>query len=146
MGKDDFRIHELPASRHGEALALLRAGGAYWIEHASDYTVLVSMRAPSEMIGAVDAHDRLVGCARILSDQARVAWIFDVMIDRALRGTGLGMQLMEYVLAHPSVRSVEKVRLGTRDAEAFYRKLGFIPVGELVRPYPSIDMIRVAKR
>jgi N-acetylglutamate synthase-like GNAT family acetyltransferase len=146
MGKDDFRIHDLAASRHGEALALLRAGGAYWIEHASDYTVLVSMRPPSVMIGAVDANDRLVGCARILSDNARVAWIFDVMVDRALRGSGLGMQIMEHVLAHPTVRGIEKVRLGTRDAVEFYRKLGFIPVDELVRPYPSIDMIRVTPR
>jgi GNAT superfamily N-acetyltransferase len=146
MGNLNFRIDALPEARHHEALALLRTGGAYWIERSSDATVLSSLRPPSIVLGAVDDADRLVACARILSDGARVAWIFDVMVERTFRGTGLGMALMERILAHPAVRDVEKVRLGTRDAAPFYRKLGFVPTEEIKRPYPTIEMIRFAPR
>ncbi len=134
----------LSPSRHVEALALLRQG-AYWLEQTSDETILRSMDAPAVMVGAFDGAYRLVAVARLLGD-ARVAWLYDVMVDTRLRGTGVGLALMQFVLAHPVVRRVEKMRLTTRDADGFYRKLGFKDLSEAPRhPWPSIDMIRTCQ-
>jgi nitroimidazol reductase NimA-like FMN-containing flavoprotein (pyridoxamine 5'-phosphate oxidase superfamily)/ribosomal protein S18 acetylase RimI-like enzyme len=133
----------LPSPRHAEALALLRQG-AYWLLRTPDETVLRSMDAPAVMVGAFDAAYRLVAVARIVAD-ARVAWLYDVMVDPRLQRTGLGRSLMDFVLAHPMVRRADKMRLTTRDADGFYRKLGFRTLDEAPRhPWPSIDMIRHA--
>ena len=133
----------LPASRHAEAAALLRQG-AYWLEQTPDDVVLRSMQPPAVMVGAKDSASRLVAVARIVAD-ARVAWLYDVMVDTRLRGSGLGLAMMSFVLAHPLVRRAEKTRLTTRDADGFYRKLGFQTLDEAPRhPWPSIDMIRRA--
>lgn len=133
----------LPTWRHEEALLLLRQG-AYWLDKTSDDTVLRSMTAPSVMVGAFDAAYRLVGIARIVAD-ARVAWLYDVFIDEKLRGTGLGLSLMKFVLTHPLVSRAAKIRLTTRDADAFYRKLGWKELDEAPRhAWRSIEMIRHA--
>lgn len=97
------------------------------------------------MVGAFDGAYRLVAVARLVGD-ARVAWLYDVMVDPRLQRSGLGGALMKFVLAHPIVRRSEKLRLTTRDADGFYRKLGFLTLSEAPRhPWPSIDMIRHAK-
>ena len=133
----------LPRERFAEALALLR-NGAYWLENASDESILRAMEAPSVMVGAFDGAHRLVGVARVLAD-SRVAWLYDVLIDPRLRGTGLGLALMRFVLAHPKVARAQKIRLTTRDADGFYRKLGFLTLDEAPRhAWKSIDMIRHA--
>ncbi len=96
------------------------------------------------MVGAFDGAARLVAVAQLLAD-ARVAWLYDVMVDPRLRNAGLGFALMKFVLAHPVSRRAEKMRLTTRDADGFYRKLGFHDLREAPRhPWPSIDMIKHA--
>ena len=133
-------LAELPQARHTDALALLRTG-AYWLDAVPDAEVLSSMRA-SQMVGAIDRQGALVATARILTD-TRVAWIFDVLVERSLRGTGLGRALMRFVLAHPCVRRARNVRLTTRDKDAFYRRLGFAELSEAPRhSWRSIEMIR----
>ena len=50
---------------------------------------------------------------------------------------------MKVLLDHPAVRNVRNVRLTTRDAMTFYRRLGFVLLEEAPRhPWPSIEMIR----
>jgi hypothetical protein len=50
---------------------------------------------------------------------------------------------MKFILELPAVKRADKMRLTTRDADGFYRKLGFSTLEEAPRhPWPSIDMIR----
>lgn len=75
--------------------------------------------------GVAMAGDVVIGTARAISDAAKTAWIYDVAVDPAWQGQGVGRALMTWIDAHPKVRSVERVVLGTRDAMPFYAGLGF---------------------
>ena len=69
---------------------------------------------------------RLVAFARVLTDCAYKAVIFDVIVDPAVRGTGLGRMLVERIVAHPALCDVRHVELYCRpEMVPFYRKFGF---------------------
>jgi N-acetylglutamate synthase-like GNAT family acetyltransferase len=65
-----------------------------------------------------------VGVARVLTDHAANSYLCDVVIAPPYRSRGLGTWFMKSVLDHPVVRKT-RVFLITRDAQPFYRKLGF---------------------
>ena len=105
---------------------------------------------PSASPAVVTARDastgELVAFARATSD-GRVAWIYDMIVRPDRRGSGAGSAVMQLLLDHPAVRSARRVRLTTRDAMTFYRRLGFVDLAEAPRPpWPLVDMIRSASR
>jgi ribosomal protein S18 acetylase RimI-like enzyme len=55
--------------------------------------------------------------------------VHDVVVAPAFRGRGIGRAVMTLLLDHPAVRGALAVRLETRDADTFYRKLGFVDGG-----------------
>jgi ribosomal protein S18 acetylase RimI-like enzyme len=65
-----------------------------------------------------------VGVARVLTDHGATSYVCDVVLAPGHRERGLGSWLMDRILEHPAVRRT-RVLLITRDAQAFYRKLGF---------------------
>jgi N-acetylglutamate synthase-like GNAT family acetyltransferase len=71
--------------------------------------------------------ERLVGFARVITDQATYAYLTDVVVDPDYRGRGLGLWFMGRVLDAPEFKGLRRVTLLTRDAEHLYRKLGFEP-------------------
>ena len=79
--------------------------------------------------------------ARALSDGAKCAWVWDVVVREELRGRGLGKAVMRLLLDHPRVRTARVVRLQTRDAQGLYRQLGFVEASALPhKPYVSTEM------
>ena len=63
------------------------------------------------------------------------------------RGSGAGTAVMELLLDHPAVRVARHVRLTTRDAMAFYRRIGFLELDEARRhAWRSVDMVRTESR
>ena len=68
---------------------------------------------------------RQVGFARVVTDHATFAYLADVFVLEADRGQDLGRWLIESILAHPALQGLRRWLLGTRDAQGFYRKLGF---------------------
>lgn len=68
---------------------------------------------------------RQIGFGRAITDGTRFAYLADIFVDRELRGRGLGRALVEFLLRLPEVARVDRVLLGTRDAHALYRELGF---------------------
>ncbi|HEX7479145.1 MAG TPA: GNAT family N-acetyltransferase [Polyangiales bacterium] len=81
-----------------------------------------------------------VGFARVATDFTRAAYLADVFVADGLRGRGLGRWLVECVLAHPELASVDRWLLGTRDAQAFYEPFGFRPADQsrwMVRTGPA---------
>jgi GNAT superfamily N-acetyltransferase len=71
-----------------------------------------------------------VGFGRIVTDGLTIAWICDVVIDEAHRGTGLGKALIEAIVSHPEIVDIRQL-LATRDAHALYEKFGFERYGEV---------------
>ncbi len=81
--------------------------------------------------------DMQVGFARVVTDYVVIAFLADVFVLEGHRGRGLGRWLVETVTGLPELRSVRRWLLGTRDAHALYRKVGF---GE---PTPGVLMERL---
>jgi ribosomal protein S18 acetylase RimI-like enzyme len=124
------------------ALGLL--DGAYWNEGMSREELARAHLGAQAWVGARDREGRLVATARAISDQGKRAWIYDVMVARAHRGRGLGGRVLSLLLAHPAVRRVRRVYLGTRDAQSFYARFGFGDRHELEtrrKPYESTEMV-----
>lgn len=68
--------------------------------------------------------DRLVGFGRVLTDFIYRATIWDVIVDRAFQGHGVGTEIVQCILNHPRLTRVELFWLCTR-RPGFYEKLGF---------------------
>lgn len=63
-----------------------------------------------------------------------VAWVAMVLVDKAVRGQGIGTRLMEHALDWLQRRGVPTVRLdATALGRPIYRKLGFVEEYELAR-------------
>ena len=78
--------------------------------------------------GAYDDRGEQVGYARVVTDHATFAWLCDVYVDPASRGTGVGTALMERVAAELAPYRLKRVLLATEDAHDLYRGFGFEPL------------------
>lgn len=81
--------------------------------------------ADNSLCFGVLSGDRLVGFARVITDQATYAYLTDVVVDHQYRSRGLGLWFMARVLDAPEFKGLRRITLLTRDAEPLYRKLGF---------------------
>lgn len=84
---------------------------------------------------------RMVAFARVLTDRVYRATLWDVIVDGAYQGRGVGEGLMALILGHPVLSQVEKFWLNTRDKQKFYERFGFVssPQGMVrERPQPGI--------
>jgi len=66
-----------------------------------------------------------VGFSRVITDFSEFASLWDVFIDDAHRGKGVGKELMRYILAHPKLKGIFRWFLMTEDAHGLYQKYGF---------------------
>ena len=66
-----------------------------------------------------------VGFARVITDRATYAYLADVFVLEPFRGQGLGVWMMESVMAHPDLQGLRRWSLVTRDAHDLYRRFGF---------------------
>ena len=66
-----------------------------------------------------------VGFARVITDYATFAYLADLFILDKYRGKGLSKWLMEIILSHPDLQTVNWI-LKTRDAHSLYSQYGFI--------------------
>jgi ribosomal protein S18 acetylase RimI-like enzyme len=74
--------------------------------------------------------ERLIGCARALSDHEYHATIYDVAIHPEYQRRGIGSQLMREMLSRLPVWRVLLIADG--DAARFYGRLGFKPYGDVL--------------
>lgn len=66
-----------------------------------------------------------VGFSRVITDFSEFASLWDVFIDDAHRGKGVGKALMKYIMEHTQLRGVFRWFLMTEDAHGLYQKYGF---------------------
>jgi N-acetylglutamate synthase-like GNAT family acetyltransferase len=97
---------------------------AFWARDRRLEDLAMAIEYSNPVISAWDS-DRLIGCARAMSDGVYRATIWDVVIHPDYQGAGLGRKLVETVLTHPLVNRVERVYLMTTRQQEFYKKIGF---------------------
>ena len=115
-------VKGMDAIRVDEAVRLLRA--TYWAGGRSAAQIEASMRH-SDCYGVYpEDGDRLVGFARVITDQATTWYLCDVVIDPEYRHQGLGKALVGYIAARDEYARLRGF-LFTRDAHGLYERFGF---------------------
>ncbi len=105
-----------------EVAALLKT--TYWANTRSLETIEKSMRNSSCYGVYLDEEKKLIGFARVISDDATTYYLCDVVIDPAYRGRGLGKALVSHIVSLPEYVGLRGLLL-TKDAHGLYEKFGF---------------------
>jgi len=110
--------------------------GTYWAAGRSRDLVELTIR--NSLCFSLFHRGKQVGVTRVLTDVGATSYVCDVVLEPSHRGLGVGRWLMQRILEHPAVRRT-RVLLITRDAQAFYRPLGFEthPYECMVKPEAS---------
>lgn len=77
-----------------------------------------------------DATGDQVAYARVVTDGVTFAWLCDVFVDPAARGKGIGVGLIEGVVADLEPLGLKRIALATGDAHGLYAKFGFEPLAD----------------
>ena len=119
-----FRYTESLDAKDLEQLSNLFDHSAFWAtdRRFEDLAKAISYSCP--VVTAWDG-EMLVGFARATSDGVYRATIWDVVIHDDYQGAGLGRKLVETVLGHPHMSSVERTYLMTTNQRQFYARVGF---------------------
>jgi ribosomal protein S18 acetylase RimI-like enzyme len=114
--------------------------GAYWSTGITRRDVEHGFRNSTIVVGAYSGATQ-VGCARIVSDKTRFAFVMDVIVAEDHRRRGLGRAMVRFLLEHPELALVYRFALVTNDAQGVYAGLGFGPLA-----YPERWMTLEKKR
>ena len=114
-----YSHHELPEA--SQLLGLFRQ--APWAKDRSLDDAKEMLQRTDLTICAWEGK-RLVGFGRVLTDFIYRATIWDVIVDRAYQGQGIGTEIVKRILDHPQLQRVELFWLCTR-RPGFYERLGF---------------------
>lgn len=83
----------------------------------------------SRNFAVVDTVSRAqVAYARVITDGVTFAWLCDVFVDPDVRGAGVGIALVEGVVATLEPLDLRRIVLATGDAHGLYEKFGFRPL------------------
>ena len=129
---DKYRIVEiLTESQVSDLMDLYK--NEFWSDKRTRQDVEKMLASTDVIIGLVDECDRLIGITRVLTDFVYRAMIFDVIIKTTQRKMGLGAKLMDAVLNHPKLQTVENFALNCLPHMVpFYERWGFSDdVGEM---------------
>jgi GNAT superfamily N-acetyltransferase len=88
------------------------------MERAIDGSLCLGLYAPA---------GEQVGFCRHVTDGATFAFLSDVFVVAAHRGSGAGTFLVETAVHHPGVAGVRQQTLRTADAHGLYAKFGYRP-------------------
>ena len=105
-------------------MVLTSLADTYWAAHHSRDRIARSW-ANCLIFGVYSPAGDQIGFGRLLTDYSFRAHLGDVFILPASRGHGLGRALIEAVLAHPELTTVDHWTLNTADAHGLYARYGF---------------------
>lgn len=127
--RDGYELSDDPARLDVDVIwGYLRT--AYWSEDVPRDVVTGAIDG-SLCLGLYAPGGEQVGFARAVTDSATFAWIADVFVLEPHRDRGLGVWIVEELLAHPRMQGLRSITLATRDAHALYERFGFVRHGEL---------------
>jgi GNAT superfamily N-acetyltransferase len=116
-----------PARQDLDAIHKVLAG-TYWSSDIRREVVAEAFRNSIVVLAIDDASGETVGFARVVTDRATFAWLCDVFVLEGHRGHGLSRRMLEELERHPSLQTLRRWCLATRDAHGLYEKFGYRPV------------------
>lgn len=125
--QDQMNIsHQAPSVE--EATDLYLEAGFYKAD-ATD-PIPASIKNTSRWYTARSEDLNLIGMGRVLTDWARVACIYDVIVVKAMRGRGIGKAIMQHIIEDMTSVPIPIIHLWpTKGNAAFYERLGFEALG-----------------
>ena len=106
------------------------SGDSYWATNRSRRQQEAGMDASQNFgIYSTDSGEQ-VAYARVITDGATFAYLCDVYVDRAVRGTGVGPALVGGACAALDGLGLTRILLATADAHDLYSRFGFEPLGD----------------
>lgn len=99
---------------------------SYWAKGIPRDIVIKSIE--HSLCFSIFLHEKQIGFARVITDQATFAYLCDVFIDASFRGKGYSKQLMQFIMKYPNLQNVRVFALGTLDAHGLYSQFGFLPL------------------
>lgn len=138
--RGELRITTDQGQLHFETIHAFLANQSYWAKGISRSTLEKSIR--NSLCFGLFQGNKQVGFARVISDQATIAYLADVFVLPEHRGRGLAKWLMECILSHPDLQGLRRWILVTEDAHGLYRKYEFTqlahPEGFMERHNPDV--------
>jgi N-acetylglutamate synthase-like GNAT family acetyltransferase len=113
-----------PARHDLDAIHRIVAG-TYWSPNIRRNLVEKALRNSITAVAIDESTGATVGIARVVTDRATFAWLCDVVVLDPWRGQGFSRRLIEELERHPSLQTVRRWCLATRDAEGLYEKFGY---------------------
>lgn len=100
---------------------------AWWTKTRSPEQVTKMVEHTAFNFGLVDTQeDQLVAYTRVLSDRVFKGLLFDVIVDPAYRGQGLGKMIVQKVLEQEAIQQLEVVELYCLpEHQSYYEQFGF---------------------
>jgi GNAT superfamily N-acetyltransferase len=132
MTLDDLQVAAGQVPSREELVALYRAVG--WTAYTDDPDTLVRAVAGSSFVVTARRAGVLVGLARVVSDDATICYLQDILVAPDAQRAGIGARLVGTVLRrYASVR--QKVLLTDDDPgqRAFYESLGYVEIRDVTR-------------
>lgn len=130
-----YAIDDDPSSVDVDAVAAFLSTHAYWGRWRSRENIEQQIASAWRVVAAYDGTGATVGFARAVSDGVALAYLADVYVHDAHRGHGLGVAIVEHMLAAgPDFRWM----LHTRDAHELYRRFGFRAPAEDFMELPHV--------
>ncbi len=119
----NFRIIDgIEEMNFEDIVRLLRM--TYWADKRTVEQIDRSTRNSSCYGIYIEAEQKLVGFARVISDYATTYYLCDVIIDNDYQHNGLGTALISYIEQLPQYAGLRGILI-TRDAHALYKKFGY---------------------
>jgi GNAT superfamily N-acetyltransferase len=124
--RGDFLVSTDPAQLDVPLIHEFLSQHSYWA--AGIPLAVVRKSIENALCFGLYHQERQIGFARLVTDRATFAYLGDVFVVESARGQGLSKWLLECILAHPDLRGLRRILLGTRDAHGLYRQFGFTPI------------------
>jgi GNAT superfamily N-acetyltransferase len=123
----EYTISDDPSRIDLEAIHQYLSCESYWAKGIPRRVVETSVQN-SLCVGVYTRNGVQIGLARVVTDYATFAWLCDVYVLDAHRGSGLGKALVAAVLSHPRLQGLRRFALATQDAHGLYAQFGFTPL------------------
>lgn len=124
IGDGPFNLTRSVTSENLRAIHAYLSDQSYWARGRSFETVARSLQHSECFI--IEKEGALVAFARAITDRATFAYLADVFVLPAYRGSGLGKWLVQHIVEHSELSSLGWL-LATADAHSLYERFGFAP-------------------